>query len=55
MTDLESKVQGELLAALTTIPGSWWLKVHQDGMSQRRGIPDVLGCLDGQFYGMMIQ
>ncbi len=50
-TQPESRLQRRVRAALKEEwPDSWWFKVH-GGPFQRAGIPDILGCLGGQFFG----
>jgi hypothetical protein len=37
-----------------TFPHSWWTKFH-GGPFTRAGIPDLLGCVDGQFFAFEVK
>ena len=48
---LQRKIQKELKKAF---PGSYWRKIH-GGQFQRKGIPDLLGCVQGRFFGLEVK
>lgn len=35
-------------------PDSWWKKIH-GGWFQDAGIPDLIGCVDGLFFGFEVK
>lgn len=35
-------------------PGSWWKKIH-GGWFQDAGIPDLIGCVHGLFFGFEVK
>lgn len=51
----ESKRQLKIRKGLQKeFPGSWWKKIH-GGWFQDAGIPDLLGCVCGLFFGFEIK
>ena len=48
---LESKIQKEILLFLESL-GSWSFKTIE---SNKRGVPDIIGCLDGRFVGIEVK
>lgn len=51
----ESRLQLKIRKHLEkTFKGSWWFKVH-GGPFQPAGIPDLLGCVDGQFFAFEVK
>lgn len=51
---LESAITGEIQRFLSVTPGWWGFKV-QGGGSQMRGVPDIVGCYNGQFVGFEVK
>lgn len=49
----ESQLTTKIRKALDEQGGSWF-KVH-GGQFQRAGLPDIIGCLDGQFVGLEVK
>lgn len=35
-------------------PEAWWIKVH-GGPMQQGGIPDIIGCVNGQLVGLEVK
>lgn len=55
MSQPESRLQKKIREALEAeFPDSWWVKIH-GGPFQRSGIPDLLGCVDGLFFGFEVK
>jgi len=50
-TRLRKRIQAAIVAAY---PHVWLRKIH-GGPMQNAGIPDMLGCLEGYFFGMEIK
>ncbi len=56
----ESRLQTKIQKALKeAFPRSWWRKIH-GGQYQRKGIPDLLGCVPdsngiGRFFGLEVK
>lgn len=50
MSGPEATVTKRVMAKLKAY-GGFWFKVH-GGPSQMAGIPDILGCYQGHFYGI---
>jgi|SRR5688500_6465439 len=51
----ESRLQKRIRETLeATFPNSWWVKIH-GGPFQRSGIPDLLGFVDGLFFGFEVK
>lgn len=48
---LQTKIRKELLEAY---PGSIVWKIHGSSF-QRAGIPDLVGCIDGRFFGLEVK
>lgn len=53
MNPSESDITGCITDYLTLI-GAWWLKVHGH-LGQRKGIPDIIACFKGRFYGIEVK
>lgn len=49
----ESKLVDKILEYLRG-KGGWWIKIH-GGMYQTGGLPDIIGCRKGQFYGFEVK
>lgn len=45
----EGKLSANICKTLRKKVGGWWQKIWQGPFSSA-GIPDILGCVDGQFY-----
>ena len=52
--ELESVIVARILKNLRKIPRSWWVKQHGSAMSTR-GVPDILGCVDGRFFAFEVK
>lgn len=51
----ETRLQKRIREALErTFPGSFWRKIH-GGPYQRKGLPDLLGCVQGRFFGLEVK
>lgn len=50
----ESVLRRKIVKALTEHRGGMWITIHQSG-TQTIGLPDIVGCLDGQFYGLEVK
>jgi len=51
----ESQLKKKILKKLKEkFPTSVWYKIH-GGAHQERGLPDILGCYKGMFYGIEIK
>ena len=54
-TKTESQVKKEILVALKkNFPKGVWYKIH-GSLHQERGLPDILGCYNGKFFGIEIK
>lgn len=54
-TKPESRLQTKIQKALKqAFPGSYWRKIH-GGQYQKKGIPDLLGCVQGRFFGLEVK
>lgn len=51
---LESVLVRKIIKKLREDYGGFWFKVH-GGPYQKAGLPDVIGCLEGQFYGFEVK
>lgn len=47
----ESQLTRKMVKALNELPHTWARKIH-GGPHQRAGIPDILGCTYGMFFGL---
>lgn len=51
----ETRRQRKIRKALQKeFPGSWWKKIH-GGWFQDAGIPDLIGCVMGLFFGFEVK
>lgn len=51
----ESKLQQRIQKALKArYPRSWWVKFH-GGIFSAAGVPDLLGCVNGQFFALEVK
>lgn len=51
MTTPEGRLKADISAYLDTIPGIFYWR-PQGGVYGRPGIPDIVGCLHGRFFGI---
>lgn len=49
----EARLRTNIVKALTAY-GGWWIVTHADGYGER-GIPDILGCYQGYFFGFEVK
>jgi Holliday junction resolvase len=47
----EAELTRDCIRRLNKLPGCFAVKVHGSPY-QRRGLPDIVGCLHGQFFGI---
>jgi hypothetical protein len=50
----ESALTRKIVKDLNTVPGVWAVKIH-GGPHQVAGIPDILGCAWGLFFGFEVK
>ena len=51
----ESRLVNKIKLRLeTNFPGSFWIKIH-GGSYQQAGIPDLIGCVEGVFFGLEVK
>ena len=50
----EAELQRRIRKRLTEEFGGKWVKIHGNRF-QSAGLPDIVGCLHGQFYGMEVK
>lgn len=48
----ETKFTKKVTTDLRTIVGAWFFKTQEVG---RKGIPDIIGCIDGNFFALEIK
>lgn len=53
MKGLESRIVTKIIKYLRE-QGGWWQKIH-GGVYQASGIPDIIGCYKGRFYGIEVK
>lgn len=53
-TKPESRLQRRIRKGLKQEIGGWWRKIH-GGPFQAAGIPDLLGCVRGRFFGFEVK
>ena len=55
---MSSQREGELaraiIQALSARVGGFWCKIH-GGPFQKAGLPDIVGCVDGKFFGIEVK
>jgi hypothetical protein len=51
---LESDLSREVIEYLNDVPECWAFKSH-GGVYQRAGIPDIIGCYKGRFFGVELK
>ena len=51
----EEKRFEEKVKRWLTKRGAWWIKYAPTGLGCRAGVPDVLACVDGRFYGIELK
>lgn len=55
MSQPESRLQRRIRKHLMKVfPGSWWYKVHGNEFTPS-GIPDLVGCVEGRFFGLEVK
>lgn len=50
----ESRIVQQVVNALHREVGGYWIKIHGSPF-QTRGIPDIIGCCEGKFFGLEIK
>lgn len=53
-TQPETRLQQRIQKRLKKEVGGWWFKVH-GGPFQAAGIPDLIGCVEGLFFGFEVK
>jgi hypothetical protein len=53
MTGPEARLRAKVVKALRSYSG-WWFVTH-GGQFQQGGLPDVMGCYKGYFYGLELK
>lgn len=51
---LESTIQKGITAYLDKRPYCWYTKIH-GGAYQKKGLPDLIGCDNGRFFGIELK
>lgn len=49
----ESNLRRSIVKALNS-RGGMWITIHQSG-TQTIGLPDIIGCYEGEFYGLEVK
>lgn len=49
----EARLRTRIVKALNAHSG-WWTVTHADGFGER-GIPDIIGCYQGVFFGLEVK
>lgn len=49
----EARLRTAIIKNLTAYAG-WWIVTHADGFGER-GVPDIIGCYAGKFYGLEVK
>lgn len=50
----ETALVAKIISTLEKEVGGFWIKIHGSPF-QRRGIPDILGCCEGMFFGLEVK
>jgi hypothetical protein len=50
----ETRLQARIRLALIAEIGGWWVKIHGSPF-QHGGLPDLLGCVNGLFFGLEVK
>lgn len=50
---LESRLRTNIVKRLSNYSG-WWIVTHADGYGER-GVPDIIGCYQGVFFGLEVK
>jgi len=50
----ESRLVAKIVMGLEYEVGGWWVKIH-GGPYQRAGLPDLIGCVKGLFFGLEVK
>lgn len=54
LTPRENRIQHRIIKTLEAVPGVWLFNVHGSGW-QKSGIPDIVGCYNGKFFGVEVK
>lgn len=52
---LESEIQRDIIKYLKKLPGLWLFKVCGGSTMQKAGVPDIIGCYQGQFFAIEVK
>jgi hypothetical protein len=50
----ETRLVARILLALNAELGGYWVKIHGSPY-QRAGLPDIIGCINGLFFGLEVK
>jgi len=50
----EGELARAIIQALSARVGGFWCKIH-GGPFQKAGLPDIVGCVDGKFFGIEVK
>jgi len=50
----EARLVTKIIVSLEGQVGGFWIKIH-GGPFQRAGIPDIIGCCEGYFFGFEVK
>jgi hypothetical protein len=50
----EAQVLAQIVRWLKTVDGLWFMKTH-GGTYGKAGVPDIIGCLNGRFFGIEVK
>lgn len=53
MPPAESRLRSAIVKALSAYSG-YWIVTHQAG-TQEKGLPDIIGCYAGKFFGLEVK
>ena len=53
MPPAESRLRSAIVKSLTAYSG-YWVVIHQSG-TQEKGLPDIIGCYAGKFFGLEVK
>ena len=51
----EKKLENRVKKYLSTLPNTWFMKTHGGSIFQKAGIPDLIICRNGLFYGLELK
>lgn len=49
----ESRLSTKIIKTLRARTDGWWVKIP--GTAFSAGLPDIIGCVDGKFYGLEVK